>query len=139
MFKLLPLGSLAPDFTLNDQHGHAVTLSAVGKPVVLIFYPGDFTPVCTQQLCEFRDRPRPEIQLLGINPKRDHAPFAERHQLDFPLLTDEGLKVSKAYKAVLIPGLVTNRVVYGIDASGNIRYAKVGKPPVSEVYAALGF
>jgi peroxiredoxin Q/BCP len=136
----LPIGSPAPDFTLPDQDGLAVSLSSRrGQPVVLIFYPGDDTPVCRRQLCEFRDRwseaERRGIAVFGLNPRgaRSHAGFRTRNSLPFPLLVDSGGRVAKSYRA---GGWIVRRTVYAIGPDGRIRYARRGKPPAEEVLAA---
>src|SRR5574341_1287859 len=88
----LAVGTPAPDFTLRDDSGAAVQLSALrGQSVVLVFYPGDDTPTCRKQLCEFRDRwdaARARNTLVfGVNPwgAPSHAKFRARHALPFPL------------------------------------------------------
>jgi peroxiredoxin Q/BCP len=136
----LPTGSVAPDFTLPDQNGKLVSLTALrGRNVVLIFYPGDDTTVCRQQLCEFRDRwPMAQTKntvVFGVNPQSaiSHAKFRERRQLPFPLLVDRGQKVGEQYHA---KGLAAKRTVYLIGPDGVIRYARRGKPAVEEVLAA---
>lgn len=138
----LPVGAVAPEFTLPDQDGNPVSLSAQrGRPVVLIFYPGDDTPVCRRQLCEFRDRwseaERRGIAVFGVNPggARSHAAFRSRRSLPFPLLVDAGGRTAKAYQA---GGWIVRRTVYVIGPDGRIRYARRGKPPAGEVLAAAG-
>jgi peroxiredoxin Q/BCP len=136
----LPAGTKAPDFTLPDQDGNQVALSALrGKNVVLVFYPRDETTVCTQQLCEFRDR-WPDVQskntvVFGVNPQdsASHAKFREHRQYPFPLLTDQGQKMGELYRT---KGLIVKRTVYLIGPDGIIRYSKRGKPDPSEVLAA---
>ena len=136
----LPLGSIAPEFTLPDQNGNTVTLSHLrGQNVVLVFYPRDETPVCRTQLCEFRDRSELAASrnavVLGINPQSgaSHADFSKRQRLNFPLLVDKGGAVCEAYRT---KGLVTKRTVYLIDTEGVIRYAQRGKPTPEQVLAA---
>jgi len=136
----LPVGTQAPDFTLLDDRGNPVSLKALrGKNVVLVFYPRDETSVCTQQLCEFRDR-WPDVQskntvVFGVNPQdaASHAKFREHRQFPFPLLTDEGQKMGELYHA---RGLIVKRTVYLIGPDGVIRYAKRGKPEPVEVLAS---
>jgi len=137
----LPVGSPAPDFALSDDAGHAVTLSALrGKNVVLVFYPGDDTPGCTKQLCEFRDEWKAAkahgIKVFGVNPQgaASHARFREKFKLPFPLLVDQGQKVAQLYHA---NGLIVKRTVYLIDADGVIRFARRGKPVPEEVLASV--
>jgi peroxiredoxin Q/BCP len=135
--KPLAPGTPAPDFTLPDDSGRAVSLSALrGKPVVLVFYPGDNTPTCTRQLCAFRDqwsavRAR-GAQVLGINPwgTGSHARFRSKFQFPFPLLADRGQKVARLYRA---RGIWVKRTVYLIDSDGIIRFARRGVPDPAEV------
>ena len=136
----LPVGATAPDFSLPDDSGRLVALSALrGKPVALVFYPGDDTPTCTKQLCEFRDSwneaKKRGVAVYGINPwsAQSHAGFRKKHKLPFPLLVDEGRKVAALYHA---DGLVVKRTVYLIGPDGEIRFAKRGKPSPEEVLAA---
>jgi peroxiredoxin Q/BCP len=136
----LAVGTAAPDFTLPDDQGKQVSLAGLrGKNVVLVFYPRDETSICTEQLCEFRDR-WPDVQskntvVFGINPQdaESHAKFREHRQYPFPLLTDEGQKMGELYHT---RGLIVKRTVYLIGPDGIIRYAKRGKPEPAEVLAA---
>jgi thioredoxin-dependent peroxiredoxin len=154
LFPLLPVGSVAPDFTLPDAMGTMVTLSALlamQQAVILIFYPGNFTPVCTAQLCEMNQalQVQPDaynklsnglgVVVLGINPAKasSHKQFSDKYHLSFPLLVDAYATVAKQYKAILIPGLVNNRVVYGIAPDGIIRFAQLGKPNANTVIETL--
>jgi thioredoxin-dependent peroxiredoxin len=142
---LLTLGSEAPLFSLIDQQGETVYLEKFRgqKQVVLVFYPADFTPVCTQQLCMFRDSYESlslnNIAVLGINPGEwtQHQKFAEQHQLPFPLLYDPRGKVAKLYNASIIPGILIQRCVYGIDLNGKIVFAKKGNPSAQSVFQTL--
>lgn len=136
----LPAGSEAPDFTLLDEHGNAVSLSALrGRNVVLIWYPSDDTPVCRRQLCEFRDQQTEwtdrNIAVFGVNPQsaESHARFQAKFQFPFPLLVDRGQRVGRLYHT---HGLVPKRTVYLIGPDGIIRYARRGKPDPAEVLAA---
>jgi thioredoxin-dependent peroxiredoxin len=136
----LPVGSAAPDFTLPQQDGTPVELSALrGSNVVLVFYPGDDTMVCRKQLCEFRDqwaaaRER-NTQVFGVNPgsAASHQKFQQKYHFPFPLLVDSGQKVAALYHA---DGLMVKRTVYLIGPDGVIRYAKRGKPDPAEVLAS---
>jgi peroxiredoxin Q/BCP len=138
----LPTGTNAPDFSLVDDRGATVKLSALkGKNVVLVFYPGDDTPGCTRQLCEFRDqwdavRAR-GIEVFGVNPQstRSHIQFRTKFEFPFPLLVDQGRQVAKLYNA---SGLIVKRTVYLIGPDGTIRFARRGMPKPSEVLAAAG-
>ncbi len=135
----LLVGSEAPDFTMPDEAGTPVHLKALRpRNVVLVFYPGDNTPVCRAQLCEFRDRweqaKMRNTVVFGINPGNaaSHAGFREKNKLPFPLLVDSGQKVGSLYHA---GGLIVKRTVYLIGPTGLIRYAQRGKPSVEDVLA----
>ena len=136
----LPAGTPAPDFSLPDDSGHTVSLSGLrGRGVVLVFYPGDDTPGCTKQLCQFRDdwqdvRQR-GIALFGVNPQSpaSHGRFRQKFHFPFPLLVDTGQKMGKLYHA---SGLIVKRTVYLIGPDGTVLYAKRGKPDPEEVLTA---
>ncbi len=137
----LPVGTPAPDFSVTDQDGSRVTLSALrGKNVVLVFYPADDTAICTIQLCEFRDhwekaQDRNAV-VFGVNPARSgrHQKFRDKYKFPFPLLIDEGQKIAKLYQAG--GWLGPKRTVYLIGPDGLVRYARRGKPSPEEVLAA---
>ena len=137
----LAVGTVAPDFSVPDQDGNRVTLSALrDKNVILVFYPADDTSVCTKQLCEFRDHwasvTAKNAVVFGVNPARSraHQKFREKCKFPFPLLIDEGQKIAKAYQAD--GWFVPKRTVYLIGPDGNVRYARRGKPSPEEVLAA---
>lgn len=101
---MLNIGDLAPDFTLNDQHGNSVSLhDFAGKTVVLYFYPRDNTPGCTRQACAFAGAyeafKAEDIVVIGISKDSvaSHKKFEEKYGLAFTLLSDTELKVIKAY------------------------------------------
>lgn len=133
----LPVGTPAPDFSLPDETGRVVTLSGLrGRDVVLVSYPGDDTPGCTRQLCEFRDgwdeaRAR-GVEIFGVNPwsAERHAKFRRKFGFPFPLLVDRGQKVGELYRT---RGLVVKRTVYRAGADGIIRFARRGYPAAAEV------
>jgi peroxiredoxin Q/BCP len=136
----LPLGTTAPDFTLQDQDGNSVSLAQHrGKNVVLVFYPGDDTGVCTKQLCEFRDTwafaKQKNAVVYGLSPQStaSKAKFRKKYDFPFPLLSDPGQRVGQLYQT---RGLISKRTVYLIGPDGLIRYAKRGKPEPAEVLAA---
>ncbi len=136
----LPVGTLAPDFSLPDQNGKMVSLSALrGRNVVLVFYPGDDTTVCRRQLCEFRDRwaaaQQKNTLVFGVNPQsaKSHVRFQAKCRLPFPLLVDPGQKMGGLYHT---RGLVVKRTVYLIGPDGRIRYTKRGMPDPDDVLAA---
>jgi peroxiredoxin Q/BCP len=137
----LPVGAAAPDFSVPDQDGSRVTLSALrGKNVILVFYPADDTSLCTRQLCEFRDHwaeaQASNALVFGVNPARSraHQKFREKCKFPFPLLIDEGQKIARLYQSA--GWFVPRRTVYLIDPEGNVRYARRGKPSPEEVLAA---
>jgi thioredoxin-dependent peroxiredoxin len=138
--ELLPVGAPAPDFSLADDSGRVVKLSALrGRNVVLVFYPGDDTPGCTRQLCQFRDSweaARAQgVEVFGVNPQSaaKHSKFRAKFQFPFPLLVDQERQVAKLYNA---HGLIVKRTVYLIGPEGLIRFARRGMPAPSEVLAA---
>jgi thioredoxin-dependent peroxiredoxin len=97
-------GEQAPDFTLPDQDGNAVTLSDLrGRPVVLYFYPKADTPGCTTQACGIRDHrgdyEQAGAKVLGVSPDTVTAvrKFAEKYTLDFELLADEDHAAAELY------------------------------------------
>lgn len=126
--RLAP-GDLAPEFTLDDQDGNPVSLSALrGSRVVLYFYPEAMTPGCTTEACDFRDNlnsfASAGVRVLGIS-KDDVAKlkrFAERDRLNFTLLSDEDLAVQQAY------GVWGEKSLYGKIVVGSIRSTFVIDP-----------
>jgi peroxiredoxin Q/BCP len=126
------VGSTAPDFTLPGADGKMWRLSEHrGRVVVLLFYPGDETPVCTRQMCSVRDRWEDYVstgaEVVGIstNTVQSHKRFAEHHSLPLELLSDLEARVANAYGArSLIPGKVA-RAVFVIDAQGVVRHRDV--------------
>src|SRR5204862_4512858 len=125
-------GSPAPDFALLDGDGAAWRLSDQrGKVVVLLFYPGDETPICTRQMCSVRDRwedyaeTGAEVVGISTNSVESHQSFAEHHQLPLRLLADVDRRVADLYGAKsIVPGKVA-RSVFVIDGTGIIRYRDV--------------
>jgi len=143
------VGAVAPDFTLKDGHGDEWRLSANrGKVVVLLFYPGDETPICTRQMCSVRDRwedyssTGAEVVGISTDSVESHQKFAEHHELPLRLLSDSSAEVAKLYGArSLIPGKVA-RSVFVIDANGVMRYRDVRplglfRPKDDEVIKAI--
>ncbi|MBL8949875.1 MAG: peroxiredoxin [Myxococcaceae bacterium] len=127
----IQVGDKSPDFTLSDQNGQPVTLSALWKqgPVVLFFYPKDFTAGCTAEVCEFRDQytdfKDAGATVLGISSQGvdSKKAFAEKHHLPFQLVADEGGKVREQFgvKGSLF-GLIEGRETYVIDSQGIVRH-----------------
>ena len=132
MSNNLSVNEPAPDFTLKDGNGDGWRLSDQrGKVVVLLFYPGDETPVCTRQMCSVRDRWDDYLatgaEVVGISGDsvESHKKFAEHHNLPLRLLSDSERAVAKLYGAEsFIPGRVA-RAVFVIDAKGILRYRDV--------------
>ena len=125
-------GDPAPDFALSDGSGATWRLSDHrGQVVVLLFYPGDETPVCTRQMCSVRDRwedyaaSGAEVVGISTDSVESHRAFTEHHELPLRLLSDAGRKVADLYGArSLIPGKVA-RSVFIVDPEGVIRYRDV--------------
>jgi len=125
-------GSKAPDFALPDSDGAIWRLSDHrSKVVVLLFYPGDETPICTRQMCSVRDRwedyaaTGAEVVGISTNTVESHKSFAEHHELPLRLLADVDRKVADLYGAQsLIPGKVA-RSVFVINRDGVITYRDV--------------
>jgi peroxiredoxin Q/BCP len=124
------INSPAPDFTLpawTPQGRTTLTLSEQASPVVLAFYPGDDTPVCTKQLCSYQD----DLGVLtglgavlwGISSQSldSHEMFAAKRGLTFPLLSDEDKRVHALYGAKGLMGL-SKRTVVVVDAAGAVRF-----------------
>lgn len=129
MAKLKP-GDPAPDFELPGTGGRTYRLADYrGRKVVLAFYPGDFTPVCTKQFCSYRDDgerlDRLGAEVLGISPQSvdSHERFSEEKRLNVPLLADEDKSVARAY-GVLAGGHV-RRSVFIVDEAGVLRHCKI--------------
>lgn len=126
------VGMVAPDFILHDTQGAEWQMSAQhGRVVVLLFYPGDETPVCTKQLCSVRDNwesyaaTGAEVVGVSTDSVESHQKFTDHHSLPLRLLSDPDGKVHKAYHASSwLPGRAARAVVV-VDAEGIIRYRKV--------------
>ena len=117
---MIEIGGPAPDFTLSDQDGQPVTLSALrGRNVVLYFYPKADTPGCTKQACGVRDHSADYEQantvVLGISkdPVEDLRKFADKYGLPFTLLSDEGNAIKDEYGA-------GKRSTVIVDSEGNV-------------------
>ena len=119
---MLETGTKAPDFTLNDKDGKAVSLSDfMGKKVVLYFYPKDNTPGCTRQACAFaaayEDFKTLDAVVIGVSKDSEasHRKFAEKYGLPFILLSDPELKAIQAY------GVWQEKKNYGKVSMGVVR------------------
>ncbi len=127
---MIALHDLAPDFSLPGDNGEDFRLSEhAGERVLLVFYPGDNTPVCTRQLCEYRDGIEAfaglGVTVVGISSDDldSHRAFRAKHDLPFVLLSDPDLKVAKLYGSKGVLGM--KRAVFLVDEKGNIRYEHV--------------
>jgi peroxiredoxin Q/BCP len=127
MAKHPDVGDAAPDFELHGTEGRFRLSDHRGKRVVLLFYPGDNTAVCTKQFCSYRDNADAfgelEATVVGISSQSvdSHQGWSEKHGLNVPLLADEGGDVAKAYGAHT-PIVGTKRAVIVIDEDGIVRY-----------------
>ncbi len=123
------VGQIAPDFNLPDQNGEQHTLSEFrGKYLVLYFYPKDDTPGCTEEACKFRDDLSQLRQMgarvvgVSIDNTDNHAEFAKKYHLPFPLLADRDGKVAESYGAERSLAFVkiAKRYTFLIDPEGRI-------------------
>jgi peroxiredoxin Q/BCP len=128
MAKTPRVGEQAPDFELQGTSGPFKLSEHRGERVVLLFYPGDNTMVCTKQFCSYRDRAEDFASLnatvVGISSQdlASHEQFTAKHGLNVPLLADENKAVAKVYSAVM-PGVgSTARAVIVIDEQGVVRH-----------------
>jgi peroxiredoxin len=124
----ITVGDTAPDFTLPGTGERSYSLSEYrGQPVVLVFYPGDNTPVCTKQLTSYTSDigqfEGVNAQVLAISPQsvESHEGFATKHGFKFPLLADADKRVAALY-GTLGPLGFPRRSVFVIDAEGVVRY-----------------
>ncbi|MEM9299712.1 MAG: peroxiredoxin [Bacteroidota bacterium] len=122
----LKVGETAPNFNLASTGKNRFNLKDLNEPLVLFFYPKDFTPGCTKEACSFRDNfeffKNLDVQVVGINTDTlsTHAKFKEKHNLPFELLSDASGKVCKAYKAHVPVLNIAKRITYLIDAEKKI-------------------
>ncbi len=143
------IGESAPDFTLKDGDGRDWRLSdRRGRVVVLLFYPGDETPVCTKQMCSVRDNweqyAETGAEVVGVSTDsvESHRRFAEHHSLPLRLLSDPGRRVAEMFGAKSwLPGRAARSVVV-IDAGGRVRHNRAQplslfRPKDDEVLAAI--
>lgn len=146
----MKIGDEAPDFTLKAGNGRDWKLSEhAGKTVVLLFYPGDNTPVCTKQMCSVRDNwadyAATGAIVVGISTDspESHEDFIKKHDLPLTLLSDADGAVSKVYGAQSwIPGRSARAVVV-VDKTGVVRHHQVQslslfRPKDDEVLRAIG-
>jgi len=144
----ISIGDRAPDFTLPGTNGTTYSLADfAGKPLVLVFYPGDDTPVCTRQLNSYNDgldqfeELDAEVVAISAQDVSSHDAFAGKHGFQFPLLADVDKEVAGRY-GTLGPIGFPRRSVFIIDSEGIVRYAHraiagLTFRPVKELVAEL--
>ena len=144
----IEVGSKAPDFSLPGTGDKNYSLTQFrGVTVVLVFYPGDSTLVCTKQLCSYNNElaqfEKVGAQVLAISHQNmtSHDKFADKHKFGFPLLSDPDRKVLNDYGVVGFAGL-PRRSVFVIDPNGVVKYvhralAGVTYRPVKELIEAI--
>jgi thioredoxin-dependent peroxiredoxin len=126
---MLAKGTRAPEFELADQDGRKHTLKSLlaGGPLILYFYPADFTPGCTKEACSFRDLHqdlmKAKLRVVGVSPQdvASHRKFADEHDLNFPLLADPDKVAVKAYDVDGPLGFGVRRGTYLIGRDGVIQ------------------
>lgn len=142
----LPIGSVAPDFSLKNQFGEEVTLSqfAGKKAVVLMFYPLSFSGICTGELCELRDNMAVfkdnNVELIGVSVDSHFVQrkFSEQEGYDFNLLSDfwpHGA-VAQSYGVFVEDAGIATRATFVIDINGNIAGEIITNPGQARDFAA---
>ena len=128
---MLSPGSRAPDFTAQNQNDEPVMLADLLKngPLILYFYPADFTPGCTREACSLRDLHAQllaaHVSVAGVSPQaaKSHADFAAKYSLPFTLLCDPDKALARAYDVVGPLGFGVRRASFLIDTAGIIKDA----------------
>lgn len=128
--SILKAGQTAPEFSLQGTQGTFTLSQNLGKFVVIAFYPGDETPVCTKQMCSYSDNldrfASLNAEVVGISGKSlaSKEKFEKNSKLSVPLLADEDLKVASLYGAVtpIVPSV--RRALFVISPAGEIVYSK---------------
>jgi thioredoxin-dependent peroxiredoxin len=128
---MLALGARAPEFTLPNQDDQSVSLSTLLRngPLILYFYPADFTPGCTREACSFRDLytdiQQAGLEVAGVSPQKPetHRAFREKYLLPFTLLSDVDKSVVRMYDVLGPLGFGVRRATYLIDQARYIRTA----------------
>jgi peroxiredoxin Q/BCP len=137
---MLAIGGRAPEFTLPDQNDQSVSLSTLLRdgPLILYFYPADFTPGCTKEACSIRDL-HAEIQqagldVAGVSPQAPatHRSFREKYKLPFTLLSDPDKFVIRMYDVLGPLGFGVRRATYLIDQARYIRSAVLADFRISQ-------
>jgi thioredoxin-dependent peroxiredoxin len=127
---MLQVNDQAPEFSLRDERGRSFSLASHrGERLLLVFYPGDNTPVCTRQFCDYRDGVEAfaglGVQVVGISNDNaaSHRKFKTKYHLPFILLTDADLGTAERYDSKGLMGM--KRSVFLIDEEGVIRYKHI--------------
>jgi peroxiredoxin len=147
MASIPEVGDPAPDFTLPSTRGEIALSKALRNgPVLLVFYPGDDTPVCTKQLCNYRDNLEIfgdlGVQVIAINPQSEesHRKFADKHKLPFPVVADATKTVCARYGALNFLGMAKRALVL-VGRDGTIKWRRTDFPifhqTAADVKAAL--
>ncbi|WP_058303499.1 peroxiredoxin [Gorillibacterium timonense] len=143
---MLEVGHKAPPFTAPSTQGLIDLRTYLGKkPIVLIFYPKDHTPVCTRQLCAVRDAilqySKLNAFIVGINSAglEEHEKFTEKEHYPFPLVSDQDGLINRLYEVgqSIIPYGGQKRTVFVIGSDGLIHYARHGSRTTDEIMEAL--
>jgi glutaredoxin-dependent peroxiredoxin len=148
---MLNTGTKAPNFSLLNPKRETVTLESMrGKKVVVAFFPAAFTGVCTKEMCNFRDSlaqfngMNAEVVAVSVDNPFTNGAFAEKNNLNFPVLSDYNRETVNAYDVALpdFAGMkgytASKRAVFVVDGEGVIRYAWEGpNPGVEPDYAAV--
>ncbi|HXY95381.1 MAG TPA: peroxiredoxin [Steroidobacteraceae bacterium] len=137
---MLAMGARAPEFTLPDQDEHNMSLSTLLRhgPVILYFYPADFTPGCTREACTLRDLHSEILQagldVAGVSPQdpASHRAFREKYRLPFTLLSDVDKSVIRMYDLNGPLGFGVRRGTYLIDQARYIRGAVLADFRIAE-------
>ena len=137
---MLAIGGRAPEFTLPDQDERNVSLSTLLRdgPLILYFYPADFTPGCTREACALRDLHGDILQagldIAGVSPQdpASHRAFREKYQLPFTLLSDVDKSVIRMYEVRGPLGFSVRRATYLIDQARYIRAAVLADFRIAE-------
>ena len=128
------VGDEAPDFRLDSTRSEIRLSERLAHgPVLLVFYPGDDTPVCTRQLCDYRDNLSVfsdlGVEVIAVNSQSlaSHREFAEKHGLPFALVSDPKRETCAAYGALGLLGM-TRRALFLIGDDGRVLYRRVDLP-----------
>lgn len=143
--SLIEVGAEAPDFSLLNDDGQQFRLSDLRGHLLamLVFYPKDFTPGCTDQLIHIRKHIE-HIRAAGVEPMgvnsgdaQSHKAFRREHALNFDLLVDESANVARFYGAIKPEGEGIQRSVVVVGKDGTVVFAEQGAPPWQRVLMTL--